>query len=211
MHEWVSEWVRECLIYRPFPPRHQIIFVIGGPGSGKGTQCSLIHEKYGHSHISAGDLLRAERKKGGELGDMINSIIQEGKIVPSEITTTLLLNAIQECDNNKFLIDGFPRGSPNLTAWNDLVPSNVEVPFLLHLQCPDAVMTERLLERGKTSGRSDDNEETIKKRLATDAEITQPVIDYFKSIGKLRVVDANRPINDVFSDIKIHFDNANAH
>jgi adenylate kinase family enzyme len=72
-------------------------------------------------------------------------------------------------------------------------------------------MTERLLERGKTSGRSDDNEETIKKRLATDAEITQPVIDYFKSIGKLRVVDANRPINDVFSDIKIHFDNANAH
>lgn len=142
---------------------------------------------------------------------MINGIIKEGKIVPSEITTTLLLNAIQECDNNKFLVDGFPRGMPNLTAWNELVPSNVDVPFLLLLQCPDDVMTARLMERGKTSGRSDDNVETIKKRLATDAEITQPVIDYFKSTGKLRVVDANRPINDVFSDVKIHFDSANAH
>ena len=189
----------------------QIVFVIGGPGSGKGTQCNLINEKYGHSHISAGDLLRAERKKGGELGAMINEIIKEGKIVPSEITTTLLLNAIQECDNNKFLIDGFPRGMPNLTAWKELVPSNVEVPFLLLLQCPDEVMTARLMERGKTSGRIDDNVESIKKRLATDAAITQPVIDFFKSTGKLRVVDANRPINDVFSDVKIHFDSANAH
>lgn len=189
----------------------QIIFVIGGPGSGKGTQCALIHEKYGHTHVSAGDLLRAERKKGGELGDMINEIIREGKIVPSEITTTLLLNAIRDCDNNKFLIDGFPRGSPNLDAWNDLVPDSVQVPFLLHLQCPDHVMTERLLERGKTSGRSDDNAESIKKRLATDAAITQPVIEHFKSTGKLRVVDANRPVQEVFSDVQIHFDNANAH
>jgi UMP-CMP kinase len=198
-------------IYRKLNPKNKckVIFVVGGPGSGKGTQCKLITEKYGYSHLSAGDLLREERNTKSELADMINQILIDGKLVPSEITTTLLLNAMKKCENNKFLIDGFPRSQENMDCWEKLAPSTVEVQFLLELDCPESVMLARLLERGKTSGRNDDNEESIKKRFHTANAMSAPVIDHYRSTGQLRVVDSNRPPNDVFTDICVHIDSAN--
>ncbi|VFQ69964.1 unnamed protein product [Cuscuta campestris] len=85
----------------------KVVFVLGGPGSGKGTQCAKIVEHFGYTHLSAGDLLRAEIKSGSENGTMIQNMIKEGKIVPSEVTIGLLQRAIHENKNDKFLIDGF--------------------------------------------------------------------------------------------------------
>ena len=197
-------------IYRKLNPKNKckVIFVVGGPGSGKGTQCKLIADKYGYSHLSAGDLLREERNSKSELADMINQILVDGKLVPSEITTKLLLNAMQRCENNKFLIDGFPRSQENMDCWEKMAPATVELQFLLQLECPESVMLERLLERGKTSGRNDDNEESIKKRFHTSNAMGAPVIDHFRSTGQLRVVDSNRPPADVFHDICVHIDSA---
>ncbi|KAK3419548.1 hypothetical protein EUGRSUZ_G00116 [Eucalyptus grandis] len=94
-----------------------VVFVLGGPGSGKGTQCANIVQHFGFTHLSAGDLLRAEIKSGSENGTMIQNMIKEGKIVPSEVTIKLLQKAMQESGNDKFLIDGFPRNEENRAAF----------------------------------------------------------------------------------------------
>ena len=173
-------------------------------GAGKGTNCTKIEEKFGYIHLSAGDLLRAERASGSDLADMINSCIVEGKIVPAEVTVKLLLNAMEKSGKAKFLIDGFPRDPGNLKCWNEN-SAEAEVEFLLFLDCPFEVMTARLLERGKTSGRSDDNEESIKKRLITYQESTKPIIDHFAAEGKCRTVDSNRDLDVVFAEVSSHF------
>lgn len=191
----------------PKKKKYQVIFVLGGPGAGKGTNCNRIQDEFGYIHLSAGDLLRAERNTKSELADMINSYIVEGKIVPAEITVRLLLGAMAKSGSNKFLVDGFPRDIGNLRCWQENA-TEAEVEFLLFLDCPFDVMTARLLERGKTSGRNDDNEESIKKRLRTYEDSTKPIIDYFASIGKIRTVDSNRDLDTVFSDVAVHFKNA---
>mmetsp|Transcript_21329 Transcript_21329/g.43991 ORF Transcript_21329/g.43991 Transcript_21329/m.43991 type:complete len:233 (+) Transcript_21329:126-824(+) len=140
----------------------RVVFVLGGPGAGKGTQCQLLSEKLNWAHLSAGDLLREERKKdGSELADVINANISAGKIVPSEITVQLIKNAMEQLRKEKgqmkFLIDGFPRSEGNVNAWNDVVGEDANVECVLYFECPEDILTSRLLERGKTSGRSDDS------------------------------------------------------
>ncbi|TFJ80917.1 hypothetical protein NSK_007560 [Nannochloropsis salina CCMP1776] len=99
---------------------YEVVFVLGGPGAGKGTQCSLLVERYGLIHLSAGDLLREERKRGTELASMINTYIKEGKIVPAEVTVGLLRAAMEKAGAHaKFLIDGFPRDPGNLRCWEE--------------------------------------------------------------------------------------------
>jgi UMP-CMP kinase len=182
-----------------------VVFVLGGPGSGKGTNCTRIVERFGYVHLSAGDLLRAERESGSDLADMINTYIKEGKIVPAEVTVRLLRNAMESSGHNKFLVDGFPRDLHNLECWKANMSSIVDVQFLLFLDCPHEVMTERLLERGKTSGRSDDNEESVRKRLLTYEQSTRPIIDSFRADGKVREVNSNRPFEEVFAEVSLHF------
>ena len=179
--------------------------MLGGPGSGKGTNCTRIVEDFGYVHLSAGDLLRAERETGSDLAEMINTFIKEGKIVPAEVTVRLLRAAMEKSGSHKFLIDGFPRDMMNLECWKANMSSITEVQFLLFLDCPHEVMTARLLERGKTSGRSDDNEESVRKRLLTYEQSTRPIIDAFRAEGKVREVDSNRPIDEVFGEVSLHF------
>ena len=179
-----------------------------GPGAGKGTQSKLIYDKFGYIHLSAGDLLREERNSGSDLADMINTYIKEGKIVPAEVTVKLLRKAMDLSGGTKFLIDGFPRDVDNLRCWEENMNRVAEVQFLLFLDCPQDIMLERLLERGKTSGRSDDNEESIRKRFKTYEDSTRPIIDHFRSIGKIRTVDSNRSVEEVFADVAVHFQNA---
>ena len=100
-----------------------------------------------------------------------------------------------------------PRPRPS-ECWNQQLSELCHVQFLLFLDCPAAVMTARLLERGKTSGRSDDNEESIRKRLVTYENSTRPIIEYFRSIGKVREVDSHRPPDDVYAEVAVHFNNA---
>ena len=188
--------------------KKKVVFVLGGPGSGKGTNCSRIVDSFGYVHLSAGDLLRDERNSGSKLAEMINTYIKEGKIVPAEVTVNLLKNAMDKSASEKFLVDGFPRDINNLKCWEQKMSNFADVQFLLFLDCPESVMTERLLERGKTSGRNDDNEESIKKRLKTYEESTKPIIEKFRQKGKVRAVNSHRPIDEVFEDVALCFRNA---
>ncbi|CAM9525129.1 unnamed protein product [Chrysoparadoxa australica] len=129
------------------PKPFSVIFVLGGPGAGKGTQCGKLVETFGVVHLSAGDLLRAERNSGSALAEMINGCIKEGKIVPAEVTVGLLKTAMQESGKTQFLIDGFPRDPDNLSTWERIMSPLSETLCLLFLDCPEDVMTQRLLAR----------------------------------------------------------------
>ncbi|XP_003975799.1 UMP-CMP kinase [Takifugu rubripes] len=190
----------------------QVVFVLGGPGAGKGTQCSKIVGKYSFTHLSAGDLLREERaREGSEYGGLIDTYIKEGKIVPVEITISLLKKAMEDTmkkDEQKFrfLIDGFPRNEDNLQGWKKAMDDNADVKFVLFFDCSNEVCINRCLERGKNSGRTDDNRESLTKRIQTYLQSTRPVIDLYEKQGKVRTVDASRSVEEVFGDVKAIFD-----
>ncbi|XP_022147099.1 UMP-CMP kinase 3-like [Momordica charantia] len=178
-----------------------VVFVLGGPGSGKGTQCANIIEHFGYSHLSAGDLLRAEIKSGSENGTMIQNMIKEGKIVPSEVTIKLLQRAMEQSGNSKFLIDGFPRNEENRAAFEAV--TGIEPYLVLFFDCHEEEMERRLLSRNE--GRVDDNIETIRKRFRVFLESSIPVVSYYESKGKVRKIDAARPIEEVFESVKAVF------
>ncbi|KAF3699120.1 UMP-CMP kinase [Channa argus] len=190
----------------------QVVFVLGGPGAGKGTQCSKIVEGFNYTHLSAGDLLRAERaREGSEYGMLIDNYIKEGQIVPVKITINLLRKAMEETmqkDEKKyrFLIDGFPRNEDNLQGWNTVMEGNADVKFVLFFDCSIEVCINRCLERGKSSGRTDDNRESLEKRIQTYLKSTQPIIEQYKKLGKVRTVDASRTVDQVFADVKAILD-----
>lgn len=183
----------------------QVIFVLGGPGAGKGTNCARLANEGGFVHLSAGDLLRAERKTGSKDAALINSYIKDGKIVPVEITVGLIRNAMLaegKKGNSLFLIDGFPRNANNLEGWEKVMDAeDVKIRGCLVLSCPEEVLTSRLLERGKTSGRVDDNIESIKKRLATFENESKPIIDVFSKRGKVRTVISDASMEEVYQKI----------
>jgi UMP-CMP kinase len=188
-----------------FSPKNvTVLFVLGGPGAGKGTQCANLVRDHHFTHLSAGDLLRAEQtREGSEFGELIKSYIKDGKIVPMEVTVQLLENAMNDVVNKdkdkkgKFLIDGFPRKMDQALKFEETVcPSK----FVLFFDCPEEEMQRRLLERGKTSGRSDDNEESIKKRFKTFVETSMPVVDYFASQGRVLKVVATKSPEEVYQE-----------
>mmetsp|Transcript_59500 Transcript_59500/g.141676 ORF Transcript_59500/g.141676 Transcript_59500/m.141676 type:complete len:280 (+) Transcript_59500:117-956(+) len=185
--------------------RPSVVFVLGGPGSGKGTQSDRISSEFGWDFLSAGDLLRAERaREGSELGGLIDDIIKSGKVVPSEVIAKLLEQGMREAGwgGRCFLIDGYPRSLEQLEGWMSVLDPQVRFLFCLCLDVSNEELTKRLLERGKTSGRSDDNAETVEKRLVTYEEQTQPVLDYFAQKGLLRRIDGERPPEKVWADVK---------
>ncbi|CAE7617867.1 CMPK, partial [Symbiodinium pilosum] len=190
-------------VQRNFGP--QVIFVLGGPGAGKGTQCARIAANFGFQHLSAGDLLREERKRpGSELGELIESHIKEGKLVPVSVVVRLLQKAMEQrgWEDGKYLIDGFPRSTENMQGWNELIGPKVDVKFCLFFDCSEAVMEARLLERGKTSGRSDDNIESIKKRFATYKQESLPVVEKFSSEGAMRRINAEQSLDEVWNCVQ---------
>jgi len=181
-------------------PKPAVVFVLGGPGAGKGTQSEMIVERYGYKHLSAGDLLRAERKSGSAQGAMIEEYIKEGKIVPVEVTVRLLINAIKASGGSRFLVDGFPRNTNNLSGWQQEVGDSLQIGGVLFYDCPEATMEARLLERGKTSGRADDNIESIRKRFKTYVDQTTPILDYYDHQGLTHKIDGARDKENVWMD-----------
>lgn len=187
-------------------PCCQIVFVLGGPGAGKGTQCELISENFpGWTHLSAGDLLRAERKQGGALGDEINAKIAAGQLVPAEITVGCLEKAMMQAFEmngcSKFLIDGFPRNQDNVTVWERQMPHHT-VSCILFFDCPEEVLVGRLLERGQTSGRNDDNLDVIRKRFQTFQQESYPIVQFYESQGKVQRIPSDQSVDQVFSDVQ---------
>jgi UMP-CMP kinase len=178
-----------------------VVFVLGGPGAGKGTQCANIVRDFGFTHLSAGDLLRAHMKSGSADGNMVAEMIKQGQIVPSEVTVNLLLGAMKDSGKSTFLIDGFPRNKENRDAWERT--AGYDCDFVLFFDCPEDVMLQRLL--GRNEGRTDDNVETIKKRFKTFQDSSMPVVQYYEGLGKVRSVAATASPEAVYADTEGHF------
>uniref|UniRef100_A0A2P2I436 UMP-CMP kinase n=2 Tax=Hirondellea gigas TaxID=1518452 RepID=A0A2P2I436_9CRUS len=188
-------------------PEAQVVFVLGGPGSGKGTQSAKLVEEFGVVHLSAGDLLRRERNTpGSEHGELISKYIKEGKIVPVEITVALLLTEMKKCVSEKktsFLVDGFPRNEDNVRGWKEVVGSYAKVPFILFFSCSEEVMEKRLLSRKQ--GRTDDNVESIRKRFKTYQESSMPVIKEFEKNGLCREISCDRSVDEIYAEVRKYF------
>ncbi len=190
--------------------KSEVIFLLGGPGSGKGTVGEKINQMYKYELISAGDLLREEKTKPeSKNGALINEYQAQGKIVPSEITIGLIKEKISELNDKgitKILLDGFPRNDENLEKWNEIIGDSIKLKFVLFLNCSEKTMIERVLKRGETSGRNDDNIETVKKRIKVYNEQTLPVIKYYEKLNMVKKINANKTAEQVFSAVKKIFD-----
>lgn len=184
-------------------PKPNVVFVLGGPGAGKGTMCELAESQLGWTHLSTGDLLRAERQAGGPTATTIEEFVAAGKLVPNEIMVTLLGNAMETVTRttgkNNFLLDGFPRSLSNLEAWHEIFGRETELPKMLYFECPYAVLEKRILGRAKYSGRIDDNVESIKLRFDTFKAETLPTVELFKSKDKCVEVDTSQDRPTVYA------------
>lgn len=178
----------------------KIIFVVGGPGSGKGTQCEKIVAKYGYTHLSTGDLLRAEVTAGSERGKKLTAIMERGELVPLETVLDMLKDAmIAQSDKAKgFLIDGYPR---EVRQGEEFEKKIGPPTLLLYIDAAAETMVKRLLKRGQTSGRADDNEETIRNRLSTYYSATEPVIGFYEKRGIVRKINSESAPNEVFIEV----------
>ncbi|KAJ3274964.1 hypothetical protein HDV01_001828 [Terramyces sp. JEL0728] len=175
-----------------------IVFVLGGPGSGKGTQCEKLADEFQLVHLSTGDILRKEVLNGTDIGLEADKLMKEGKIVPKEFLTDILRRKISENMNAVgFLIDGFPRTLDQAADFEKLIGPCRAV---LAYDCPLSILEQRLLERGKTSGRADDNLETIKKRFDTFKEQSVPVIQHFKQKGLVHEISSAVDVYEVYQE-----------
>ena len=154
--------------------------------------------------MSAGDLLRAERDSGSPNGDLINSYIADGKIVPVAITCNLIKVAMEKSgwETKKYLIDGFPRSEDNVTGWNEVMGTSTTLGAVLWFDADEATMTERIMKRSANSGRNDDNIETLRKRFAQFAGEQVPIILRFQNEGKVKKIDALQEQDVVFEQVE---------
>ena len=181
------------------------IVIFGAPGSGKGTQSDLLIEQYGLGHISTGDVLRNEIKKGTELGKTAQSYIDKGNLIPDELMVSILAGVY---DSFGVIFDGFPRTIPQAEALKQMLSERGDkVAAMIELDVPEDELMQRLIKRGQQSGRADDNEETIKKRLVVYHSQTQPLIEWYKQEGLHHHIDGLGTLERIFSDIKKVIDN----
>eukprot|EP00933_Yihiella_yeosuensis_P045259 TRINITY_DN40610_c0_g1_i1.p1 TRINITY_DN40610_c0_g1~~TRINITY_DN40610_c0_g1_i1.p1 ORF type:complete len:1525 (+),score=439.03 TRINITY_DN40610_c0_g1_i1:526-4575(+) len=178
-----------------------VVFVSGGPGCGKGTQCQKIKDEFNMVHLSTGDLMRAEVEAATYLGTEIEKCMKNGALVPDDITLKLLKKAMMKHqDTNRFLLDGFPRSVEQAKRFEQEI---AEVAFMLYLETSEETMKARIMGRaGDNPERVDDNPETIAKRLKTFEERTLPLLDYYSPIGKIRKVSADGSVDEVNAEAK---------
>ena len=179
------------------------IVIFGAPGSGKGTQSERIVEKYGINHISTGDVLRAEIKNGTELGKTAKGYIDQGQLIPDELMIDILASVFDSFKDSKGVIfDGFPRTIAQAEALKKMLAERgQDVSIMLDLEVPEEELMVRLIKRGKDSGRADDNEETIKKRLHVYHSQTAPLIDWYKNEKKYQHINGLGSMDGIFAEI----------
>lgn len=175
------------------------IVIFGAPGSGKGTQSDLLVKKYGFKHISTGDVLRAEIKNGTELGNTAKGFIDNGQLIPDSLMIDILASVYDSlCPCEGVIFDGFPRTIPQAEALKEMLAKRgTEVSGMLELDVPNEMLIERLVNRGKTSGRADDNEETIRKRLDVYNNQTAPLIEWYAKEGKRHAVKGYGELEEI--------------
>lgn len=181
------------------------IVIFGAPGSGKGTQSDLMIEHYGFGHISTGDVLREEIKNGTELGKTAQSYIDKGNLIPDELMVSILANVYDSYGRGHkgVIFDGFPRTIPQAEALKQMLDERGDrVAAMIELDVPEDELMKRLILRGQQSGRADDNEETIKKRLVVYHSQTQPLIEWYKQEGLHHHINGLGTLERIFEDIK---------
>jgi len=198
-------------IYRLKETRMIDVVLFGPPGAGKGTQAQILKDKLGLTYIATGDLFRHHIKNKTDLGIKAQSYIDKGDLVPDEITIGMIKEIIADPEARGFIFDGFPRTVKQAEVLDQLMADKgLIIDALLSINVPEERLIKRLLERGKTSGRSDDNEETIKHRLNQYHTKTEPVKDYYKAQGKFYEIDGvgsidevNQRLLDIIGNIKL--------
>ena len=186
------------------------IVIFGAPGSGKGTQSDLMIQHYGLEHISTGDVLRSEIKKGTELGKLAASYIDGGNLIPDDLMISILAKVYDGYGRGHkgVIFDGYPRTITQAEALEKMLNERGDrVAAMIELDVPEDELMQRLIKRGKESGRADDNEETIKKRLVIYHQQTQPLIEWYKNEGLHHHINGHGTLVRIFSDIRKVIDN----
>ncbi len=187
------------------------IVIFGPPGSGKGTQSENLIKKYNLAHISTGDLLRKEISTNTQLGALAKSHMDKGELVPDEVIIGMIDSYLDKMGKvNGVIFDGFPRTVAQAQALKDLLATyKTSVAVCLNLEVPNDELMTRLIERGKTSGRSDDNAETIKARLDVYEKQTKPVLEFYQKEGVAVNIKGVGCIDAIFADIAAAVDSKN--
>ncbi len=177
----------------------KLIF-LGAPGAGKGTQAQLLAEYCEIPHISTGDILRSQVANETPLGQEAKGYMDRGELVPDQLILDMIRSRLNEPDTSKgWILDGFPRNVPQAEFLDQLLTElNQQYNLAVNLDVPDDVLVQRMLSRG----RADDHEETIRNRLVVYREKTAPLIDYYRNLDKLVVVDGDRPMEDVTKELQ---------
>lgn len=176
------------------------IVLFGKPGAGKGTQAEFLKKKYNLTHLSTGDIFRFNIKNETELGKLAKTYMDKGDLVPDEVTIQMLQSEVDKNPQSEgFLFDGFPRTLSQAEALDNFLESKEEkITATVALEANDEILVQRLLERGKTSGRPDDqDEEKIRNRYQEYNEKTAPLMDYYKAQNKFHAVDGIGTIEEI--------------
>ena len=176
------------------------LVLFGKPGAGKGTQAAFLKEKYGLLHISTGDVFRHNIKNGTSLGKLAKSYIDKGELVPDEVTIQMFQDEVEKAsDAPGFIFDGFPRTTAQAEALDDFLKSrNMKIHATIALEADDEVLIQRLLERGKVSGRTDDQDEAkIRNRFEEYNEKTAPLKSFYQTQGKFHSINGVGEIGEI--------------
>lgn len=182
----------------------KVVFVVGGPGCGKGTQCNKIKSEFGYEHLSTGDILREivkkeEHPKWKELDEKMKN----GQFCSSAELIGFVKEAFKAFGGKKVLLDGFPRNKENITEWNKQLNDVATVKAVLYFECPADIMKQRML--GRNEGRADDNEATMIKRIENFEKETMPLLSGYDKEGKMIKIDATKSPDEVFDEVKTKF------
>lgn len=189
--------------------KHLNIVIFGAPGSGKGTQSARLIDKYGLYHISTGELLRDHIRRGTELGRTADAFISKGQLIPDDLMIQILDDTLEREAKGKrgVVFDGFPRTIPQAEALKELLKKRgTDLHAVVGLEVPEAELVDRMIKRGKDTGRADDNPETIKNRLKVYHEQTHPLREYYNKEGKYLAIDGMGVVDDIFKSISDKLD-----
>ena len=182
------------------------IVIFGAPGSGKGTQSERLIEEYGLHHISTGELLRRHIAEGTELGNIANTYISQGHLIPDDLMVRVLEDVLEsnpELTSKGVIFDGFPRTIDQAKSLNSMLKRRgTKVHAVVGLEVNEDDLIKRMLQRGKESGRSDDNIDTIRERLNVYHNQTSPLRDFYIREGKYHAIDGNGSVDNVFDTIR---------
>ncbi len=182
------------------------VVIFGAPGSGKGTQSERIIKEYGLHHISTGEVLRDHIARGTELGKIVDGYISRGQLIPDDLMVRVLASVLDdnpEKTSKGVIFDGFPRTIPQAESLKKMLAERgSEVHAVIGLEVPEEELIRRMLQRGKETGRADDNIDTITKRLKVYHEQTAPLREYYKQEGNYLPVEGSGDVDRIFFDIK---------